>query len=114
MNRWNLTPARLEYVRKQLKGQSSVEAIADHYGISPTTLYKELKKVDIDVKSMKSIGLAQLRRSTFALISRLDDKDQFDAGMKYLSRYEKLEGDTAEDTAVDDDSIVSEILTELS
>ena len=91
---WNLTTERIKYVQKQLHAQSSLTLIASHLGVSLSVLSAKLVEAGIDWKQVKRDGLHDLRKRMYSLIgSQTTEKDEFDAGMKYLARYEKLESD---------------------
>ncbi len=91
---WTFTDARLAVAKKHFTAQGSVIALAIQFDIDQKTLLRKLREYKVDYKGMKSSGLLQLRKRMFQLIdAQITEKDQYDAGMKYLSRYEKLSDD---------------------
>jgi hypothetical protein len=92
---WNLTPDRRVTVIDMLKKQHSVASIADYFEITPNTLRKKIKEAGIDHKQVRQIGLVGLRRAAYDMLmsmdTDMDDKEKFNALMKYLDRYERDE-----------------------
>jgi hypothetical protein len=114
MNKWNLTPKRLDYVISELEKQMSVTSIALELGIDQDTLHYKLKEAGINHRQVKRKGLEKLRKNCLAWIHEVDDpKDRATVAMKYLDKY--LPADEVETTKVEIDvsSAVEQVMNDL-
>jgi hypothetical protein len=112
---WKLTDTRLKKVELLLREQMSIASVAYEVGVSRDVLIRKLKEQGHDFKMIRRSGLESLQRRMFKLVSeQADAKDEFDAGMKYLSRYQKLDDEVEEVESVDTEAITADILKELS
>ncbi len=95
---FTLTEKRTEIAIAHFKCQGSINALAIRFGLSGKVLGRHLKAAKVDYKALQLSGMNTLKARMYSLVSEQETaKDEFDAGMKYLGRYEKVEGDT--DTA---------------
>ena len=104
MHKWNITDKRREYIVKQLRKQSTLQLIWSDAFKSEVTyevFVSHVKKAGISWKEENRNGMLGLKKRLFDLTStQITEKDEFDATLKFLSRYEKLDEDT-DDTAND-------------
>ena len=113
---FTMTDLRIKTVKELLRKQhslASIHTLKFDSVCSYTVLSKHCKAAGINITHEQQAGLHGLRAATHSLIATLDDKDAFDAGMKYLTRYEIDADDTEVDT-VDAEAIKAEILKDLN
>ena len=113
---FNMTSDRIKLVRKKLRQHKSLALIHSESFqlISYNTFITHVRSAGIDWRHEHSVALNGMKATLFDLVSQqATEKDMFDCAHKYLSRYEKLEVETAVDEVVDDSLIVNEILDDL-
>ncbi len=115
---FHMTDKRKATAIAHLKSQGTVGSLAVKFGITRKTLDKHLKAHKIDVKGLQLSGMDKLRQKAYLLIDDMDtSKEAFEASMKFLTRYEKLEdnsADTIDDTEAKAIEVRLQILKELS
>ncbi len=95
MHKWNITDKRREYIVKQLRKQSTLQLIwSDAFKgeVCYDKFTSAVKKAGISWKEENRNGLLGLKKRLFDLTNeQLTEKDAFDATLKFLTRYEKLD-----------------------
>ncbi len=94
----------------------SINSVAYELGISRDVLTRKLTEQGHDFKMIRRSGLESLQRRMYKLVNaQITEKDEFDAGMKYLTRYQRLEEDEGTETKPTIESDIRlEIINELS
>jgi len=78
----------LKLIRK-LKAQLSIENIANGMKVNPEDLLQSLEFYRIDPKLWALSGLNELKVKMLKLVEQIPDTEkQFNAGMKYLDKYD--------------------------
>ena len=87
---WTLTKIRKEKVIELLRQQMTIAGIASYYGVGPATLARHIKKHELDWREIKLSGIDQLRSKMYRMIDNINEPEKaFNAGMKFLSTYDR-------------------------
>ena len=114
LNKFNLTPARVDKVVKALHRGDTVGNIAFDFGIDISTLSSKLTEAGIDSKVVKNGGRLAMRKALFDTVLMIrDDSKRAMAMMAYLDRYPVVESDDVESEEIVDVDVVALIKAEL-
>ncbi len=103
MPRIPITQNRLEIAEGMAKSQHSMRSTAKAVGMKYETYRQRLGKLH---KIWLAEGLTNLKSRALGLIPMMDEKDGFNASMKYLERYEVLGSD--DDVVADGPSVIAD------
>ncbi len=102
MSKWTLTDKRKALAIVHFKSQGTLEslAITTEFKCHPDTLSKHLKLHSLSPVDIKRMGLNTMKQDMYNKVyDQENSKDEFNAGMKFLDKYDEV----VEDGSVDED-----------
>ena len=115
--RWILTDKRKDIAIAHFMSQGSIESLRFKKGMDipcHETLSKQLKVHDINIETSNRIGLNTMKQDMYNKVYKQDNnKDTFNAGMKYLDKYDLDIGGSVPVDDVTDAEIIKTLTIEL-
>ena len=115
MDKFNLTPLRLNKVADMLAAQHTITSIAAHFGVHADVMGIKLREAGIVPAEVRNVARVNMRSNMIADIAGImDDDKRVAATQRYLDRYPVVEDDdevVGSDGSVD--VITQKILLEL-